>query len=46
MFGTAMLRGLVLLLVVALSACSSLREASAPVDDSMAQRIAQLLTTD
>ncbi|MBT5890935.1 MAG: outer membrane lipoprotein LolB [Chromatiales bacterium] len=46
MFGTAMLRGLVLLLVVALSACSSLREASAPVDDSMAQRIAQLSLLD
>lgn len=45
-FGTAMLRGLVLLLVVALSACSSLREASAPVDDSMAQRIAQLSLLD
>ena len=46
MFGTAMLRGLVLLLVVALSACSSLREASAPVDDSMVQRIAQLSLLD
>ena len=46
MFGTAMLRGLVLLLVVALSSCSSLREVSAPVDDSMAQRIAQLSLLD
>ena len=46
MFGTAMLRGFVLVLVVALSACTSLREASAPVDDSMAQRIAQLSLLD
>ncbi|MFT4590730.1 MAG: outer membrane biogenesis lipoprotein LolB, partial [Gammaproteobacteria bacterium] len=46
MFGMAMLRGFVLVLALALSGCSSLREASAPIDDSMAQRIAELSLVD
>lgn len=45
-FGTAILRALVAVLVVALSACVSLPEVSAPVNDSMAQRIAKLSVLD
>ena len=45
-FGTAIRRVFVAVLVVALSACSSLREVSAPANDSMAQRIADLSALD